>query len=783
MVVLAKAGNNDSENGNISSPPEQNKKLRYPVPVFFIVVTEFCERFAYYGMRAVLTIYMRSILNFSDDLATTIYHVFLFLCYGLPIFGAILADSFVGKYTTVFALSTIFAAGNILLTAASTPPLHLPTVAFSLTGLALMAIGTGGIKPCVVALGGDQFILPHQERQLKQFFSIFVFAVSVGNMLSTVITPVLRSDVQCFNQDCYPLAFGIPAVLMVVAIGIFMAGKPMYKINQPKDNIILRVSQCIIHALSQRRIQKTKHSLEPSNKEHWVDYAHYDGSKFDKQLIQDTKGLLRVLVYYLPVPMFWALYEQLGSRWTLQATRMDGRMGKYTIKPDQMQVANAILMFMFIPIFETVVYPLLRKCNIFKRPLQRMSVGGLLAALSFLIAGVVELRIERSFLPQPTLAETHLNIINTLPCHLTVLAEQQHSTGVEFNGGLLTVEPGSNIILHSITERNVTLSFAPVFNDTLNCFPNSPSTLDPLNAPLNMNLSWSGTFATIPGVVQSIIVTINPSTGRLDHYTLTKPEDIGKSRQGFSKLRVVNLDGLLRKGTGNQTQSQDGFRILNQSKDRSYTLMADSNHGFSSSLEIPPDMYVIIPLEDSFRHSDQFNGSHFPQYLNLEVGGNYMVVLTHDREGQLMEQIMTVVPPNEVNMLWLLPQYLVMAWAEILFIISGMEFSFTEAPTSMKSVLQSCWHLTNAMGNLLVIIAAQNKGQKTQATEFLIFASLMLINTVIFAVMASRYKYVSARDDDVGKESTHNSTLEAKGSKAHNSITPTNSNDAQDTRL
>jgi len=79
-------------------------------------------------MRAVLTIYMRNVLDFSDDLSTTIYHVFLLLCYSLPVFGGMLADSYIGKYRTIVYLSTIYALGNIVLTAASTSPLHLPVV-------------------------------------------------------------------------------------------------------------------------------------------------------------------------------------------------------------------------------------------------------------------------------------------------------------------------------------------------------------------------------------------------------------------------------------------------------------------------------------------------------------------------------------------------------------------------------------------------------------------------------------------------------------------------------
>lgn len=89
----------------------------------------------------------------------------------------------------------------------------------SIVGLLLIAIGTGGIKPCVSAFGGDQFKLPQQEKQLQQFFSLFYFAINSGSLISTFLTPVLREDVKCLDQDtCYPLAFGVPAVLMIVSV-------------------------------------------------------------------------------------------------------------------------------------------------------------------------------------------------------------------------------------------------------------------------------------------------------------------------------------------------------------------------------------------------------------------------------------------------------------------------------------------------------------------------------------------------------------------------------------
>lgn len=89
----------------------------------------------------------------------------------------------------------------------------------AIVGLLLVAIGTGGIKPCVAAFGGDQFIVPEQEVQLVKFFSIFYFAINSGSLLSTILTPILRENVKCFGADsCFPLAFGIPGILMVLSI-------------------------------------------------------------------------------------------------------------------------------------------------------------------------------------------------------------------------------------------------------------------------------------------------------------------------------------------------------------------------------------------------------------------------------------------------------------------------------------------------------------------------------------------------------------------------------------
>lgn len=116
----------------------------------------------------------------------------------------------------------------------------------TLLGLFFIALGSGGIKPCVAAFGGDQFKLPEQAKQVATFFSLFYFSINAGSLISSSITPILRQDVNCFGDDtCYSLAFGVPGILMCISIVIFIAGKFLYKVVPPAGNVVVLVTKCI----------------------------------------------------------------------------------------------------------------------------------------------------------------------------------------------------------------------------------------------------------------------------------------------------------------------------------------------------------------------------------------------------------------------------------------------------------------------------------------------------------------------------------------------------------
>lgn len=111
--------------------------------------------------------------------------------------------------------------------------------------------------------------------------------------------------------------------------------------------------------------------------------------------MKDTKTV-NILVLYLPLPFYWAVFTQQSSRWVFQAKRMDGDIGFYIIKPDQMTIFNSIFGIVMIPICDYILYPLLAAVGV-KTYLQKMTIGGLLACVAFALSAFVEMEIDNRF--------------------------------------------------------------------------------------------------------------------------------------------------------------------------------------------------------------------------------------------------------------------------------------------------------------------------------------------------------------------------------------------------
>ncbi|XP_040340598.1 solute carrier family 15 member 2 isoform X3 [Herpailurus yagouaroundi] len=636
-------------------PPPKICGSNYPLSIAFIVVNEFCERFSYYGMKAVLTLYFLYFLHWNEDTSTSIYHAFSSLCYFTPILGAAIADSWLGKFKTIIYLSLVYVLGHVVKSLGALPILggQMVHTVLSLVGLSLIALGTGGIKPCVAAFGGDQFEEKHAEERTR-YFSVFYLSINAGSLISTFITPMLRGDVQCFGEDCYALAFGVPGLLMVIALVVFAMGSKIYRKPPPEGNIVSQVVKCIWFAISNRFNNR---SGDIPKRQHWLDWA---AEKYPKQLIMDVKALTRVLFLYIPLPMFWALLDQQGSRWTLQATRMNGNLGVFVLQPDQMQVLNPLLVLIFIPLFDLVIYRLVSKCGINFSSLRKMAVGMILASLAFAVAAAVELKINRMTPPQPGPQEIFLQVLN--------LADDEVKVTV-------------------LGDENNTL-----LEESLRSFQKMPHYAQLHLKTKSQDFHFYLTY-------HNLSVYTKHSVEEKNWYSLILRED-GK-----------NISSMMVKDEGNKTANgMTTVRFINTlHKEVNISLTTDiflsvgEDYGVSAYITVQSGEYAAV-------HCRTEDKDFLLNMGLLDFGATYLFVITNNTNQDPQAWKMKDTPANKLSIAWQLPQYALVTAGEVMFSVTGLEFSYSQAPSSMKSVLQAAWLLTVAVGNIIVLVVAQFSG-------------------------------------------------------------------------
>lgn len=353
-MALQHTANTTSTNQHNDSGMDSrsNHKGKMPSGIPFIVGNEAAERFSYYGMRTILTVFMtQHLMNSSGQLDTMSegdakfwYHIFMLVTYLMPIIGALVADIFWGKYKTIMRLSIVYCLGHLALALFETR--------FGLAaGLTLIAIGSGGIKPCVSAHVGDQFDNSNKHL-LERVFSMFYFAINLGGAISSFLTPLL---LKAYGPS---IAFGIPGVLMFLATFVFWLGRKQF-IAIPEAG--------------------------------WQQY------KRDAFSREGWKVIGSISLLYLFTAVFWSLYDQGGSAWVLQAEKMnklvDLGFTQITLLSSQIQAINPILILTFIPLFSVVIYPAVGRF-VKITPLRKISTGLFLCAFSFAITAIAETRLE-----------------------------------------------------------------------------------------------------------------------------------------------------------------------------------------------------------------------------------------------------------------------------------------------------------------------------------------------------------------------------------------------------
>jgi POT family proton-dependent oligopeptide transporter len=352
------------------------------------------------------------VVQVAEATANAKTHDFVAMVYLLPMFGGMIADWFWGKYKTIFRLSLVYAIGSLLVA------LSVNNEMMFTTALMLIAIGAGGIKPCVSANVGDQFDESNSSL-ISKAFDMFYASINIGSVFSILLIPYLK--------DTYgpAVAFGVPAVAMLIAVFFFWAGKNKYrKLPAPKydaNRMIIFATAFLSLVVSYIYFDKIQHAgigpvlgawlilvlaLAFIFKKQWFAkpgnfiginlYALTNGGfnaaakEYGEETVDGIKAVWRVLSVFAFIPVFWALWDQSQSEWVVQAQKMDLNWLGIEWKAEQISFVNAAFILLFIPLFSYVIFPAVNKMGIQITPLRKIGAGFVLTALSFVVVAIIQ---------------------------------------------------------------------------------------------------------------------------------------------------------------------------------------------------------------------------------------------------------------------------------------------------------------------------------------------------------------------------------------------------------
>ncbi|KAJ3430861.1 solute carrier family 15 member [Anaeramoeba flamelloides] len=423
--------NSTSENSKHEQEEEElnelnnQRKMKTKINSRFLLIlsSEFGERFCYFGNRSLIVLFF-VFFGISEDRSTAYYHLFVFLCYFLPFFGAFIADSWLGKFGTILIFSWVYCLGCFLLSLSA----YQKSITLTWVSLILMALGTGCIKPNVPGFLSDQFVPKVTPRLLTKLYSIFYFALNFGAFLATIFVPLLMSSVG------FAFAFLLSAIVMSLSALIFTLGNSYFKKLKRPTQLVGRTFKTIYIAIKARHQAKKNKVYLP--RDHWLDWAkgkpqtrirtkHKSNRRSGKQLhiqsepklqsegshypslhtvegeafVNDLRSVFETCKLFLPLPIFWALFYQHASTWVLQTSEMDlslpfVKSKAFQIQPSQVIALNPLLLMLLAPLMDQVIYPFLYKCKIQLTPIKRMSAGFIFLSISFIVAAILEIQIK-----------------------------------------------------------------------------------------------------------------------------------------------------------------------------------------------------------------------------------------------------------------------------------------------------------------------------------------------------------------------------------------------------
>ncbi len=376
---------------------------RFPKQTKFIIGNEACERFSFYGLKSILAGYMTSQLMMGEDESTSFIHLFVAINYLLPLAGGWISDRFWGRYKTILWISLLYCVGHGILATSDLATTLEGRKWILMSGLMVIAFGSGGIKPCVSSFMGDQF-LEDKKHLLKKAYASFYWAINFGSFFAFLVIPWLK-DTQGWSW-----AFGVPGIAMGLATLIFWLGRARYVRVEPSGAKGGRGFFSIwFHCLTSRR----------KGEGFW----HAAEGYCSQEELENAQSVIRILKIFILVPPFFALFEQTASTWVMQGMRMetillDFGFFQWEVQAAQLQAANPVFVMLLIPLLTGVVY---NRVAWLDNPLHRMTCGmflsgvayGVVAWLQWTLDGGVTLSLAWQLLPYLILTTAEVLVSTT----------------------------------------------------------------------------------------------------------------------------------------------------------------------------------------------------------------------------------------------------------------------------------------------------------------------------------------------------------------------------------